>query len=170
MRGTYAVRNCKYCKTERLLVPEMRSSRCSIFGSSCSFADDLSTIHHSRGKGRETITNKVEQQGRKVEMVLKKLGLKINNKKTQFIVCMNRQRRKPSVGNTDVRDRYNETFEANVAGKAIKESESLKTLGVHFDSQLKFKKYWSEVKPALWQRIFAISQLISHLPFKKRKQ
>ena len=103
-------------------------------------------------------------------MVLKKLGLKINNKKTQFIVCMNRQRRKPSVGNTDVRDRYNETFEANVAGKAIKESESLKTLGVHFDSQLKFKKYWSEVKPALWQRIFAISQLRSHLPFKKRKQ
>ena len=134
------------------------------------FSDDLSTLHKSRGKGRKVIENKIEQQGRKVEDVLKKLGLKINNKKSQFIVCMNRQRRKPSVGTKDKKEMFQEKLQANIAGKTVRESDSLKTLGIHFDSELNFKKYWNEVKPSLWKRIFALSQLKSHLPFLKRKE
>ena len=63
LRGNYAIRACKQCKEEFKEIPEERTPRCSRCGTSVSYADDLNTIHRSRGKGRETIQSKAEHQG-----------------------------------------------------------------------------------------------------------
>ena len=86
-----------------------------------------------------------------METILQKLGLSINNKKTQFLICMNHQRRIPSIGSKEARERYKDKFQAQIADKTIVESDSLKTLGIHYDFELNFRRYWSEIKPIIWQ-------------------
>ena len=61
-----------------------------------------------------------------------------------------------------MRSRYTEKMTANVGGENVKETESLKTLGIYFDSELSFRKYWEELKGPVWKRIYALSHLKSH--------
>ena len=138
LRGTQSVRDCQVCIGELKEKPENRSNRCSRCGSSVTFADDLNTIHRIKGKSKKSIERRVEQQGNRVEKVLRKLGLCINKKKTQLLICMNRQRRNPSCGLEDTRERYKGKLTANIGGQLVEETGSLKTLGVLFDSVFSF--------------------------------
>ena len=59
---------------------------------------------------------------------------------------------------------------ASVGGSEVRETSSLKMLGVHFDRELNFKKYWSEIQRPINQKIYAIGHLRSRIPFLSRKE
>ena len=90
LRGCQAVRTCEKCKEEMSTPSTERRSRCEECGKVVTHADDLTAIHRAEGK-RNNIVEKVEEQGRKIDMTLKSLGLAMNMGKTQFIAAMNYQ-------------------------------------------------------------------------------
>ena len=95
MRGCQSLRTCDKCVEEMNLSPKERKSFCRECGKAVVYADDLTALHKGEGS-REDIKRKVELQGEKVDISLKKLGLAMNKSKTQFITAMNYQRKKPS--------------------------------------------------------------------------
>ena len=108
------------------------------------------------------MVKKVEEQRTKMNNILKKLGLCMNTGKTQFIVAMNYQRRRPS--KVVVTDRkYEEKMEVKIGDSLVKENDTLKTLGVNFDNETNLKKHWDEVGKSCWGRLFALTHLRSHL-------
>ena len=48
--------------------------------------------------------------------------------------------------------------------------QTLKTLGVIFDSELKFKDYWKETTRKANQKLYAINRIRNSLPFVSRKK
>ena len=110
------------------------------------------------------------KQGKRIEEVLIKIGLLMNKSKTQFLACMSYQRRKPSCGNKEARDRFNTPMVARVGGENVEEQKTLKTLGVTFDSELKFKQYWEQTVRNASQKLFALNKIRSNIQFISRKK
>ena len=82
---------------------------------------------------------------------------------------MNWQRRNPSCGTQEAKERFKDKFTAVIRDQTIEESHAIKTLGVSFDSELTFKKYWGDVKSSVWKRIYGLGQVKCHIPFLHRK-
>ena len=131
------------------------------------FADDASSIHRSKG-GMTDIAGKLQEQGMKIESVLRKLGLAMNQLKTQFLITMTYQRQKPS------RRKENREYEGKtqiqLSESKIDQKDTLRTLGVDFDERLTFRKHWEKVIKSCWGRIFVIGGLSKYININKRNQ
>ena len=99
-------------------------------------------------ENEDEVKKNIEKQGDKLEEALKRVGLSMNRMKTQFIVCMNYQQRKPSRQNPRNRE-YEKPLEVEVGQALVKEKDNLKTFGVIFDNSLVFRSHWEETKKKL---------------------
>ena len=84
LQGNIIVRLCRTCIGELSLEPAARSPRCSGCCATILYADDLNAIHRSSKKERKTVEEKVEQEGSKLERMLRKLGLCMNKTKLNY--------------------------------------------------------------------------------------
>ena len=170
MRGTNSVRKCEDCVLEMKKLSRNRKPRCEKCGMSVVYADDLNAISRSKNSDRAELEMNVEMQGTRIEEVLRKIGLLMNKSKTQFLACMSYQRRKPSCRSIEARDRYNTPMVARVGGENVEEQKTLKTLGVTFDSELKFKQYWEQTVRKAAQKQFALNKIRNYIHFNSRKK
>ena len=119
---------------------------------------------------REKLEERIKVQGEKIEATLQKLLLLMNTDKTQFIVCTNSQCRKASRLSNEERRKRNEKIETQIGGETVVEGEEVKTLGVKFDSFLRFESYWKDVRTKMTKKLYGISQVKRHLTFLQRRQ
>ena len=80
----------------------------------------------NRAGNKNDIKTKLEMQRKRIETVLQKLGLAMNKIKTQFLILMSYQRKRPSRKLTG-RD-YTENVTITVSGTELDQKETLKTL------------------------------------------
>ena len=138
--------------------------------SSVCYADDLNAIlFHKGGSRRGEVEEKVKVKGEEIENTLRKLGLCMNKKKTQFLHGMNYQRRKPSCKSPIFINQFEEKMTVEVGGMPVEEKDTVKTLGVIFENDLNFKQHWQETRIAAWKKLFGLWQIFSHISFKNRK-
>ena len=80
------------------------------------------------------------------------------------------QRRRPSRLTKEDREERARTVEIKINNSVVKESTSLKTLGVRFDCKLNFRDHWSQLTNPVLKQIRGISEVSKHLSFLERKQ
>ena len=165
-----SVRTCNKCQEEVNLSPKERTQHCPKCGSGVIYADDMNTITTSSGFNKSEIETKVTEQGLKIDNLLKLLSLSMNKKKSQFTAIMNYQRRRPSRATTEEREMRGSKMEVIIGGVKLTEADGVKTLGVTFDSEIKFSTYWNDLKVQINRRIYALNQIRSHLSFKQRNE
>ena len=139
-------------------------------GSSCVYADDLNAMGEESQYRPEKLEKKIKEQGDKIENTLQKLLLMMNNDKTQFIVCTHSQRRKASRLSFEERKKREAKIVTEIGGETITEGSEVRTLGVKFDSYLRFEPYWREVRGKIMKKLYGLKQIKSHLTFRQRKQ
>ena len=170
LRSCQAIRTCRWCSTQLQLKNRERGKDCEECGSSCVYADDLNAMGSEKNYNTERLRSRIKTQGEKIEATLQKLLLLMNNDKTQFIICTNSQCRKASRLSEEGRKRREEKIETEIGGESIKEGDEVKTLGVRFDTYLRFESYWKEVRGKMAKKLYGINQVKSHLNFLQRKQ
>ena len=149
--------------------PDSRRSFCPACGKMVTYADDLTAIHLAKPDRRD-IKRKVEDQGLKKDLSLKRLNLAMNKKKTQFLTAMNYQRRKPGHINKDPNKRFDSPIDVEIDGNKITENSFLKTLGVSFDNEVNFKIHWENTVKTCWNKIYALNHLRNHINHDLRKE
>ena len=141
LRGSQSIRSCKECEREFSLPKNERKDDCKICGYPITYADDLNAVMSHSRFDKEYISNKVSNQGNKIEKALRELMLAMNTLKTQLLFCMNSQRRRPSCLTVDERQSRASKLEAKIGDQMVVETDSLKTLGITFDSRLGFASH-----------------------------
>ena len=135
------------------------------------YADELNAVSvliHKGTSSKENIRSEIREKGGQIENELKKLGLCMNIKKTQIILAMNYQRRKPSCKSGVNSNQFQDKISVEIGGTAVEEAESMKTLGVIFDNNINFKLYWESLRVPTWRKMYGLSQIFSHLTLKHR--
>ena len=170
LRSCQAIRTCEWCKTQLQLKTKEQEKDCKECGSSCVYTDDHNEMGTERKFDKEKLKERIKTQGEKIESTLRKLLLLMNNDKTQFIVCCHTQCRKASRLSKEDRKNRGERIVTHIGGEEITETEEVKTLGVKFDSSLRFEPYWKEVRGKMMKKLYGINQIKSNLNFLQRKQ
>ena len=134
------------------------------------FADDLTATNSLKRFNRDEIEGVISDQGNAISSIIRRLQLAVNQGKTQFIAIMSSQRRKASRLSIRDREERQQKLTISMDGTRVKESESLRTLGVSFDERLNFAVHWEEMMSPVLKRIRAINLLGSHLTFLERKE
>ena len=169
LRGCLATKRCTKCQNQQQENQEERGRQCQECGTNIAYADDLNVINKERSFDRVIIEEKIASQGEVINMVLRKLSLKMNKVKTQFLAIMNRQRRCPPRNEYVRRVENKADLNVIIDGVEVKETEGLKTLGVTFDRTLSFMNYWESMKKPMMMRINAISRIGGRLTLLQRK-
>ena len=62
------------------------------------------------------------------------------------------------------------TLQIQIGDQIVKESTSLKTLVEVYDSPLKFREHWNEMKTRILKKLYAFGQVKASLTFLQRKE
>ena len=85
------------------------------------------------------------------------------------MLTMLSQRRKASQVSEEERKKRGEKLTANLGCNIVEESETVKTLGITFDSLLIFRNYWEDLRKKIQNTSYAVRLLKGFLSFEDRK-
>ena len=127
LRGGVANRKCQTCQEDLLKKVNQRRNCCHRCGNNTVYADDLNVVGRIMSFNRRFIEKNISNQGNRILSTLRKTGLSLNKKKSQFMCIMNSQRRKASALTDEERMERMKKLSIQVGNSTVK-NESVKTL------------------------------------------